>query len=89
MGPTFNFNKKKKEQMLLKSVHGHRGSNEGETFFKFFSFKSSLFDSRSSDHRISSGQTQKVLYKTRATRKNQKHGISPRIQVKIQKNPNF
>ena len=88
MGPTFNFNKKK-EQKLLKSVNGHKGSNEGERFFNFFSFKSSLFDSRSSDRRILSGQTRKVLYETRATRGNKKHRISPRIQVKIRKNPSF
>ena len=57
--------------------------------FLIFIFKSSLFDSRSSDRRISSGQTRKVLYATRATRGNQKDGISPRIQVKIRKNPSF
>ena len=49
----------------------------------------SLSDLRKSDSRISSGQTQKVLYATRAMRENQKHGISPRIQVKIRKNPSF
>ena len=55
----------------------------------FFSFKSSFFDSRVSDRRISSGQTRKVLYAKRAMRGNQKHGISPRIQVKIRINPSF
>ena len=87
MGPTFNFKKKqtKKKEM---SLFG-RGSADGERLLNFFSFKTSLFDSRSSDRRISSGQTRKVLYATRATRGNQKHGISPRIQVKIQKNSSF
>ena len=51
----------------------------------FFVFKYSLFDSRSSDRRISSGQTRKVLYATRATREYQKHEISPKIQVNIRK----
>ena len=51
----------------------------------FFVFKYSLFDSRSSDRRISSSQTRKVLYATRATREYQKHEISPKIQVNIRK----
>ena len=58
-------------------------------FFFFFSSLVSLFDSRSSDRPISSGQTRKVLYATRATCENKKHGISPRIQVKIRKNTSF
>ena len=49
----------------------------------------SLSNLRKSDSRISSGQTRKVLYATRAMRENQKHGILPRIQVKIRKNPSF
>ena len=49
----------------------------------------SLSDLRKSDSRISSGQTRKVLYAMRAMRENQKHGISPRNQVKIRKNPSF
>ena len=53
--------------------------------FFFFVFKYSLFDSRSSDRRISSGQTRKVLYTTRATREYQKNEISPKIQVNIRK----
>ena len=58
--------------------------------FNFFLyFQSSFFDSQVSDSRISSSQTRNVLYATRATRVNQKHGISPRIQVKIWKNPSF
>ena len=51
----------------------------------FFVFKYSLFDSRSSDRRISSGQTRKVLYAMRATREYQKNEISPKIQVNIRK----
>ena len=72
MGPTFNLKKNKTKQKARVNLHGQRGSNEGERFFNFFSFKSSLFDSRSSDRRISSGQTRKVLYATRATRGNKK-----------------
>ena len=53
--------------------------------FFFFVFKYSLFDSWSSDRRISSGQTRKVLYATRATREYQKNEISPKIQVNIRK----
>ena len=48
-----------------------------------------LSDLRKSDRRISSGQERKVLYATRATRGYQKHGNSPRIEVKIQKILNF
>ena len=50
--------------------------------YLFFLFNY-LSDLRKSDCRISSSQTRKVLYATRATCENQKHGISPRIQVKI------
>ena len=57
--------------------------------FIYFSLFNSLSDLRKSNRRISLGQTRKVLYATRATRENQKHEISQRIQVKIQKNPNF
>ena len=54
--------------------------------FIFFSF---LFDTWSFDRRNSSGQEQKFIYSTRATREYQKHGISPRIQVRSSENPNF
>ena len=91
MGPTFNLIKKqnKTKVMKIKNFTGRDGERETVRFFFIFSFKSSFFDSRSFDRRISSGQTRKVLYATRATHENQKHGISPRIQVKIQKNPSF
>ena len=90
VGPTFNLIKKIKKKITKpKQMNQFSWQNVSDFFFKFFSFKTSLFDSRSSDRRISSGQTRKVLYETRATHENQKHGISPRIQVKIQKNPNF
>ena len=60
---------------------------KGDDFnFIFYSLLVSFSDSRKSDRRNSSGQEQKVRYATRATRGYQKHGISPRIQVKIQKN---
>ena len=55
----------------------------------FFSLFVSCFDLRKSDRQNGSGQERKVLYVTRATRGYQKHGISPRIQVKLRKNPNF
>ena len=51
----------------------------------FFIFFSSLFDIQSFDRRNSSGQEQKFIYSTRATREYQKHGISSRIQVKSSK----
>ena len=88
VGPTFNLIKKvyktnKHNKNILNQLS--RAVRRLVIFFKFFSFKTSLFDSRSSDRWISSDQTRKVLYATRATRENQKHGISSRIQVKIQK----
>ena len=88
MGLTFNFNKKKTNKKQIITLHMEARTEVSEFIF-FFTLKSSFFDSRSSDRRISSGQTRKVLYATRATRGNQKHGISPRIQVKILKNPSF
>ena len=93
VNPTFNLKKKTKQNktkvMKIKSFTGRDGERETVRFFFIFSFKSSFFDSRVSDRRISSGQTRKVLYTTRAARGNQKQGISPRIQVKIRKNPSF
>ena len=76
MGPTFNLKKKqnKTKEMKIKSFTGRDGERETVRFFFIFSFKSSFFDSRVSDHRISSGQIRKV-YATRATHGNQKHGI--------------
>ena len=58
-------------------------------FFIFFIFFSSLFDIRSFDRRNSSGQEQKFIYLTRATREYKKYGISPRIQVRSSENPKF
>ena len=91
MGPTFNLKKKKettnKKQLI--SLTRKEGWIEGVRVYFFFPLKSSFFDSRVSDRRISSGQTRKVLYATRATCGNQKQGISSRIQVKIRKNPSF
>ena len=60
-----------------------------EKFKFYFYFQFSLSDLRKTDCRISSGQTRKVLYATRATHGNKKHRISLRIQVKIWKNPSF
>ena len=60
-----------------------------EFLFCFFIFFSSLFDTRSCDRRNSSGQERKFIYSTRATREYQKHGISPRIQVRSLENPKF
>ena len=61
------------------------GVEEGESFILKFSLFVSFLDLRKSDLRNSSGQEQKLLYATRATCGYQKHGISPRIQVKIRK----
>ena len=52
--------------------------DERESFFLFF-LCSSLFDTRSFNRRNS----------TRATCEYQKHGISPRIQVRSLENPKF
>ena len=93
MGPTFNLikkNNKTNKRIKMESFSWtDRMRFRREVFLKkiylFFSFS----DLRKSDCRISSGQTRKVLYVTRATCGNQKHGISPRSQVKIRKNPSF
>ena len=75
MGPTFKLKKKvnktnKHNKNILNQFS--QAVRRLVIFLKFFSFKSSLFDSQSSDRRISSGQTRKVLYVTRATRGNKK-----------------
>ena len=59
-GSHFQFNKKKQNKtkvMKIKSFTGRDGERETVRFFFIFSFKSSFFDSRVSDRRISSGQT--------------------------------
>ena len=58
-------------------------------FYFIFIFFASFFDIRSFDRRNSSGQERKFIYSTRATHEYQKHGISPRIQVRSAKNPKF
>ena len=91
MGATFNL-KKKTKQNKTKAINlssWREGQTKVREMFLFFSFKYSLFDSRSSDRWISSGQTRKMLYVMRATRENKKHGISPRIPIKIRKKPSF
>ena len=62
-----------------------RGVVESGRSFKFFFSPYYFSDLRKSDRRISSGKERKVLYATRAARGYQKHGISPRIQLKIRK----
>ena len=89
MGPTFNFNKKrdknKNKNKRWRQTDGCRVREcEGNIFLFFFLF-SYFLDLWKSDRWISSSQARKVLYATRVTRGYQKHGISPRIQVKIQK----
>ena len=79
--------KKIKKKKIKSKWHGEtdrRGRRVREDFFFFFFFLlfSYFSDLRKSDRRNSSGQERKVLYATRATRGYQKHGISPRIQVK-------
>ena len=89
MGPTFNFKKIKKKlnKITNQSFHYSHGQKQKvrEFVIFYFFFKSSIFDSQSSDRRISSGQTRKVLYATKATREYQKHEILPKIQLNIRK----
>ena len=66
-----------------------RDERERVIFYFIFIFLSSLFDAGSFDRQNSSGQERKFIYSTRATRAYQKHGISPRIQVRSLKNPKF
>ena len=61
MGPTFNLIKKK-EQKLLKSVHGQRGSNEGERVFNF-----SLLNLLSSIHRVPTVEFRRVKHEKCST----------------------
>ena len=58
-------------------------------FYFIFIFFTSLFDIRSFDRRNSSGQERKFIYSTRVTSEYQKHGISPRTQVRSLENPKF
>ena len=81
MGPIFNKIKKKTKTQSCSNGNLQKAVHERIFFFIFLLF-SYFSDLRKSDRRISSGQTRKVLYSTKATRGNQKHGISPRIQVK-------
>ena len=82
--------KNKTNKQKLKVLHSsYRIDRRVRRIFFYFFLFSYFSDLRSFDRRISSGQTRKVLYATRATRENKKHGISPRIQVKIRKNPSF
>ena len=78
-------NKKNKRDQVVQNQEFVQRAERLVDFFYFFSSKTSLFDSRSSDSRISSDQTRKVLYATRATRENQKHGISSREIVNTYK----
>ena len=82
MGPTFNLIKKNNNKTKGFEIISRQ---KVRFFLKIFSFKSSLFYSRVFNRQNSSGQTRKVLYATRATREYQKHEISPKIQVNIQK----
>ena len=91
--------KNKKNQIKSKHPKKKKKSNDGREsvqireereILNFFSLLISFSDLQKFDHRISSGKERKVLYATRATRGyKKKKGISPRIQVKIRKNPNF
>ena len=69
-------------------IYKKRGADFGGSggAFYFFIFFSSLFDTWSFDRQNSSGQERKFIYSTRDTREYQKHGISPRIQVRSSKN---
>ena len=69
-----------REEQIL-AVAKQRDERERVLFY-FFIFFSYLFYTRSFDRRNSSGQERKFIYSTRATREYQKHGISPRIQVR-------
>ena len=84
---------KEKEKINKKGMggrtDGRERGGERERILKKISLFVSFPDLRKSDRRILSGKGRKVLYATRATREYQKHRISPRIQVKIQKILNF
>ena len=90
MSPTLK--KKKTQQNEAERTNSRGVENEKSKrekniyFFLLFNFFS---DSRKSDCWNLSGKKRKLLYATRATCGYQKHKISPRIQVKIRKNPKF
>ena len=88
-----NNNKKiriQKEKKKLVSDRDGEGERKRENrFFFIFSFFFSLFDILSFDRRNSSSQERKFIYSMRATCDYQKHGISPRIQVRSSENPKF
>ena len=89
MGPTFNKIKNKKKHKNLKPFGFI--SRDGEGVFYFFIFIFSRFSLRYTKIGPSEfvGARTKMLYSTRATRGNQKHGISPSFQLKNLKNPIF
>ena len=49
-------------------IRGRSSFGSGRMFFLFFLFSSLLFDTQSFDRQNSSGQEQKFIYSTRATR---------------------
>ena len=79
--------KKIKKKKIKRKENGCKGyKDELFFFFKFFFF--SLLSSQIHGNLtvgIRRVKNEKMLYATRATRGYQKHGISPRIQVKIWK----
>ena len=79
-----NKNSKKEKRVGSGRERETKREREKKSFFIFIFF-ASLFDIRSFDRRNLSGQERKFIYSTRATRGNQKHGISPRFQVKVRK----
>ena len=81
MGPTLNKKKKDKNKSIKQTGKGTLD------FFIFYYFFFSRFSLRYTEIGPSEfvGARTKVLYSTRATRGNKKHGISPSFQLKFGK----
>ena len=57
-------------------MEGEKGSVEREYYFHFFLLFVSFSDLRKSDRKFLSGQKEKLIYATRATRGHQNLGVS-------------
>ena len=83
MGPILKKRKKKSKEGADREEGADKGQRRERKFFKFF-FSLHFFLRFTEIGSLEFvGRRTKVLYETRATRGYQKHGISPRIQVKI------
>ena len=79
----------KKKDKHPNQIETDRVREVREIFFLFFSLFIFFFRFMEIGPLEFVGSRTKVLYATKATHGYQKHGILPRIQVKIRKNPNF